>query len=181
MVGSPQLERALKAALATLAVGALLALMALANENLPRQTEVAPGVNWIYLPAGLRMCCALVPPLQGALAIFLATAAMASRDPELNALLTLANAAVTTTGPTLARIVALQRRGLQPDLSNLKSGMLWLLAALFGLFRTTLHHAFYASSIGRDSAFFSMWVGDTLGCLLCLYGLKGMATLWHRT
>lgn len=174
------MQRALKAALATLAMGALLALVALANEQLLRQTEVAPGVNWIYLPAGLRMCYVLVLPLQGALAIFLATAALASRDPELNALLTVANAAVTATGPTLARIVALQRLGLQPDLSNLTSGMLWLLAALFGLFSTTLHQAFYAS-IGRDSAFFSMWVGDTLGCLLCLYGLKGMATLWHRT
>jgi hypothetical protein len=173
------LERAFKAALTTIAMAMVLALLGLGNEHLLRQTEVTQGVNWIYLPAGLRMCYVLVLPVHGAVAIFMATALLAARDPQLSAWLVGANAAVTAFGPVLARAVALQRLGLQASLANLTSRMLWLLAALFGLFSTTLHQAFFVA-IGRESAFVSMWIGDTLGCLLCLYGLKGLALLWRR-
>ena len=93
------------------------------------------------------------------------------------------NGLVTAAGPVLARTVALQRLGLERNLANLDSRMLLALAALFGLFSTALHQAFF-SAIGRESAFLSMWIGDTLGCLLCLYGLKGLAILvrqwWPR-
>ena len=173
------MERAFKAALTTLAMALVLALLALGNEQLLRQTEVAQGVNWIYLPAGLRMCYVLVLPVQGALAIFIASVLMAARDPTLSAWLVGVNAAVTACGPVLARAVALQRLGLQASLANLTSRMLWLLAVVFGLCSTALHQAFYAA-LGREPAFVSMWIGDTLGCLLCLYGLKGLALLWRR-
>ncbi len=173
------MERAFKAALITIAMAVVLALLGLGNEHLLRQTEVAQGVNWIYLPAGLRMCYVLVLPVHGALAIFMATVLLAARDPTLSMWLVGVNGAVTACGPVLARIVALQRLGLQASLANLTSRMLWMLAAVFGLFSTTLHQAFFAA-IGREPAFVSMWVGDTLGCLLCLYGLKGLALLWRR-
>lgn len=151
-----------------------LVVLAIGNETLLRTTEVTLGVNWIYLPAGLRMCYVLVLPIQGTVAIFLATLLLAQRDPTLTPLLVALNAAVTATGPILARIVAVQRMGLQPNLANLNSRMLWSLAAVFGLFTTSLHQAFFAA-IGRESAYLSMWIGDTVGCLLCLYGLKGLA------
>lgn len=162
-------------------VGMATGLVALAvgNEHLLRATEVSNGVHWIYLPAGLRMCFVLVMPLQGSLAIFAASLVMASRDPAYGPGLVLASAAVTAAGPILARTVALQRLGLEANLANLNARMLWALAALFGLFSTALHQAFY-TAIGRDPAWFSMWVGDTLGCLLCLYGLKGLAIAWRN-
>lgn len=151
-----------------------LYLLALGNETFLRSTEVALGVNWIYLPAGLRMCYVLVLPIHGAVAIFTATLLLALRDPTLTPLLVAVNGAVTALGPALARIVAVQRMGLQPNLANLNTRMLWTLAALFGFFSTSLHQAFF-SALGREPAFLSMWIGDTIGCLLCLYGLKGLA------
>ena len=165
-------------ALTTLAMATGLVVLALGNEHLLRDTEVARGVNWIYLPAGLRMCFVLVLPVQGSVAIFAATLLLASRDPTMSWALVAANAGVTAIGPILARTVALQRLGLRPNLENLSSRMLWVLAALFGVFSTALHQAFFAA-IGREPAFLSMWIGDTLGCLLCLYGLKGLASLWR--
>lgn len=168
----------MSAVLTTIAMGAALVALALGNEHLLRSTEVTPGVNWVYLPAGLRMCYVLVLPVQGSLAIFAATALLAARDPEFGWALVLANAAITAAGPTLARILAVQYLGLQPNLENLTPRMLWTLAAVFGLFSTTTHQAFYVA-IGREPAFLAMWIGDTLGCLLCLYGLKGLTALWR--
>ena len=172
------MERALNAAAVTLAMAALLIVMAMGNEHLLRSTEVMPGVNWIYLPAGLRMCYVLVLPVQGTLAIFCASLVMAARDPSYGWALVATSAAVTAAGPILARTVAVQHLGLRPNLENLTSRMLWTLAAVFGVFSTALHQAFYAG-IGREPALLSMWIGDTLGCLLCLYGLKGLAALWR--
>jgi hypothetical protein len=164
---------------ATAAMTVGLVALALGNEQLLRATEVSNGVNWIYLPAGLRMCFVLVLPVQGALAIFAASLFMAARDPTLSWALVGACAAVTTSGPILARLVAVQQLGLRPNLENLNSRMLWLLAAVFGAFNTALVQAFY-SAIGRESALFLMWIGDTLGCLICLYGLKGLAAIWRQ-
>lgn len=173
------MERFVQATVVTVGMAVGLLCLALGNEYLMRATEVAQGVNWIYLPAGLRLCFVLVLPVQGAFAIFLATLALAARDPTLSAPLVATNAAVAAAGPILTRIVALQRLGLHPNLENLTSRMLWTLAALFGIFSTSLHQAFF-SAIGRESAFWSMWIGDTLGCLLCLYGLKGLAIAWRK-
>lgn len=163
----------------TLAMATGLIILAIGNEYLLQWTEVTNGVNWIYLPAGLRMCYALVLPLQGTLAIFLASVALASRDPSLSGLLIVLGACVTAAGPLLARVVAMTRLGLQPNLENLTARMLWTMAALFGLFSSTLHQAYYAW-LGREPAWVSMWMGDTLGCLLCLYGLKAAMSLWRR-
>jgi hypothetical protein len=160
-------------------MAAALVALALGNDHLLRSTEVTPGVNWIYLPAGLRMCYVLVLPVQGSLAILVASLFLAARDPAYGWPLVIAIAAIATAGPALARILAVQWLGLQPNLDNLTSRMLWKLAALFGLVSTTMHQAFY-TAIGREPAFLAMWVGDTLGCLLCLYGLRGLAPLWRH-
>jgi hypothetical protein len=175
----PSFSGACKAGLTTAAMAVALLALALGNEHLLRFTEVAAGVNWIYLPAGMRMCYVLVLPIHGALAIFTASVLMTFRDPTLGWTLVMVSGCVTAAGPVLARAVALQRLGLQTNLENLTSVMLWKLAALFGLFSTALHQAFYLS-IGRESAFALMWVGDTLGCLICLYGLKGLAAAWRQ-
>jgi hypothetical protein len=158
----------------TLAMVSALVVLAIGNEQLLRWTEVTPGVNWIYLPAGLRMCYALVLPLQGTVAIF-----MGVRDPTLSGLLIVLGACVTAAGPLLARVVATHRLGLRPNLENLTGRMLWVMAAVFGLFSSTLHQAYYAW-LGREPAWLSMWLGDTVGCLLCLYGLKTAMSLWQR-
>jgi hypothetical protein len=169
----------LNTVLVTAAMTTVLVAMALGNEHLLRSTEVASGVNWIYLPAGLRLCYVLVMPVQGTLAIFAASLIMASRDPGLPWALVLISACVTAAGPLLARAVSMHLLTVRPNLDNLTSGMLCFMAVLFGLFSTSLHQAFYVA-IGRDQAWLSMWVGDTLGCLLCLYLLKGATSALRR-
>ena len=169
----------MSAVFATLVMAVGLVALGLANEHLLRGTEVTSGVNWIYLPAGLRMCYVLVLPLHGAAAIFAASLVLAMRDDTFGLPLIVISACITASGPILARAVAIQRLGLQPNLENLSFNRLWQLAMVFGLFSTVLHQAFYAA-IGREPAFLSMWIGDTLGCLLCLYGFKGLAAAWRK-
>lgn len=163
----------------TMVMATCLLILAVSNEHLLRWTEVSTGVNWIYLPAGLRMCYALVLPLQGTLAIFLASLLMGSRDPTLSGLLVVIGACITAAGPVIARAVAMHWLGLQPNLENLTGRMLWIMAAVFGLFSSALHQAYYVT-LGRDPAWLSMWLGDTLGCLICLYGLKAAISVWRR-
>jgi len=98
------MDQALKAALTTLFMAAALVALAMGNEHLLHVTEVTEGVNWIYLPAGLRLCYVLVMPVQGTLAIFAASLIMASRDPGLPWALVLVSACVTAAGPLLARV-----------------------------------------------------------------------------
>ena len=161
------------------AMACALVMMALINDHWLWATEVTAGVHWIYLPAGLRMCFVLVLPLQGTLAIFLGSLYMASRDPSLGVWLVCASAAVTAVGPILAQTVARHWMGLHANLDNLTAGRLMSLALLFGAFSTTLHQMFYVA-LGRQPAFVSMWVGDTLGSLLCLYIFKGLVHAWQR-
>ena len=163
--------------LTTLTMTIGLIILALGNEYLFHFTEVTSGVNWIYLPAGLRMCYVLVIPLQGTVAIFLAGIWLGARDPALSGLWLFMGAAVTAAGPILARAAAMQAMGLKPSLDNLTSRKLCALAAVFGLVSSTLHQAYYLI-LGREPAFIPMWIGDTLGCLLCLYALKALAACW---
>lgn len=168
-----------QSAVLTLTMAAGLAAMAMGNEVLLEDVEVTEGVHWIYLPAGLRMGFVLVCPLEGALAIFLASLVMASRDPSLTPALVVASALVTAAGPALARVVAISRMGLSADLGNLSWRLLLGLSIVFAVCSTTLHQAFY-SALGREPAFLPMLIGDTLGCLICLYGIKASLMLWRR-
>jgi hypothetical protein len=109
----------------------------------------------------------------------MASLLMGSRDPNMSGWLLVAVAAVTAAGPILARVLAMQRLGVQANLENLTLRMLWIMAAIFGLFSSTLHQAYYAA-LGRDLAWWSMWIGDKLGCLICVYSLEAALSLWQR-
>ena len=71
-----------------MAVASLMALaymgLALGNEWLLASTEYGKGVNWVYVPAGLRLTFVLIMPWAGAIAISIGSFAMALRDPDLN-------------------------------------------------------------------------------------------------
>ena len=174
----------------TLRPFAAMALMALAysalalgNDWLLASTQYGKGVHWVYVPAGLRLIFVLIMPWAGALGISLAAFVMALRDPELTMALAALNGGVTGIAPVLARQVAVTRMGLSDDLSELNWLKLIKLCVLFGLFSSTCHQAFFAW-LGRDAGLFAgaipMFVGDTLGAIVCLYLMKTALSLRSR-
>jgi hypothetical protein len=150
---------------------------ALANEWLLQATEYGKGVHWVYVPAGLRLCFALVLPWAGPLAVALGSFFMALRDPELSLLQAALNGLVSGLAPLIARQVAVSYLGLKPDLRELDVKLLLKMCALFGLFSSTLHQSFFAW-LGRDAGLnagaIPMLIGDTLGAVLCLYLLRAL-------
>ena len=170
-----------------MAAASLMALayisLALGNEWLLASTKYGKGVNWVYVPAGLRLTFVLIMPWAGAIAISIGSFAMALRDPDLNLLLAALNGVVTGIAPVLARQVAIAQMGLSDDLHELNRALLIKLCVLFGLFSSTCHQAFFAW-LGRDAGLFAgaipMFVGDTLGALVCLYLMKTALNLRSR-
>jgi hypothetical protein len=157
--------------------------LALGNEWAMSAFEYGKGVNWVYVPAGLRLIFVLILPLEGGLAITLGSIYLSARDPELTPALAALNGCVTGIAPYLAREVAIARMGLRDDLHQLDPAVLTKLCLLFGLFSSTFHQAFFAW-LGREAGLFSgaipMFVGDTLGALLCLFLFKAALDAWAR-
>jgi hypothetical protein len=169
--------------MAVVLMAAVYVGLALGNEWMLASMEYGKGVNWVYIPAGLRLGFVLVMPWAGALAISLGSFAMALRDPDLTPALAAFNGCVTGIAPVLARHWAVSRWGLSDDLRELNAPLLVKLCVLFGLFSSTFHQAFFAW-LGREAGVFAgaipMFVGDTLGALLCLYLIRTALNLRLR-
>lgn len=169
----------MKTALAILGMALIFVGAALANDWLLQATAYGKGVHWVYVPAGLRLCFALVMPWAGPVAVALGTFMMALRDPELSTVQAALNGVVSGLAPWMARQVAVVTLGLKPDLRDLDVKLLIKLCILFGLFSSTLHQAFFAwlgRDAGLDAGHIPMFVGDTLGAVLCLYLLRALIT-----
>jgi hypothetical protein len=145
-------------------------------------TEHVPGVNWFYLPAGLRVVFILVAGLNGALGIFAATIAinlMHTEDMSLAVLLL--TAVASGFGAWFALMLMRWRGQIDASLMVLTSAVLIQYALIYALFNAVLHQVVWWA-LQRDGARFMvdvwpMFVGDLLGALFFLYALKGLIKL----
>lgn len=141
-----------------------------------------PGVDWVFLPSGLRLCLVLLLPWPGAIGVALASAGLAWNETGL-----LLEPAVTGLisgfAPLLARAVALRWLGLDANLQALSGRALLGLVVVFALLCSTLHQLWYGW-LGRSedhlASLLVMFTGDVLGSLICLYALFGGIRLWAR-
>lgn len=133
----------------------------------------ADGVDWIYLPAGVRLALVLVFPLEAALGITLASMMVAWDSLADNRWFTAAGTGlVSGFAPLLARSLAVNGLGLSANLESLNARLLLVLAGLFGIVNAFLHQAWYWA-VGRSGNFLDqvvvMALGDFLGALIVLY------------
>ena len=151
---------------------------ALLNGWVLASLEYASGVHWIYVPAGLRMCFALVMPIAGPVAIGLGSFVLSLQDHTHTWVTAMVNGVVTGTAPWLARKLAMRRYAIEEGLSNLTALNLLRLSLFFGLLSSSFHQAWYAL-LGREmagitSGWLPMFIGDTAGAIVCLYIFKGI-------
>ena len=140
-------------------------------------TEHVPGVNWFYLPAGLRVVFVLVAGLSGALGIFAATVVInLLHMKDLNGAVLLLTAVASGFGAWFALLLMRWRGQIDVGLTVLTSAVLIQYSLIYAVFNAFFHQAVWWI-FQRDGAIFMvdvwpMFVGDLLGALFFLYALK---------
>ncbi|HBK42961.1 MULTISPECIES: hypothetical protein [unclassified Polynucleobacter] len=144
------------------------------------------GVNWIYLPAGLRLFLTLIYGLPGAIGIALASFMICyfgQSPPEL--ITCIGIGLISGFAPYLARAFVLRNINILPDLSNLTLQNLVACILIFAALSAGLHQWWFAlrglDGAGSFNHFLVMMIGDVLGTVLLIglikYGLDLLKSL----
>ena len=151
------------------------------NDWLTSQLTFGLGVNWIYLPAGLRLFLTLIFGLPGAIGIAIASFMICYSGqfpPEL--ITCIGIGLISGFAPYLARIFVLSNMNISPDLSNLTISKLAICTLIYAALSAGLHQYWFAvrglDEAGSVNHFLVMLIGDVLGTVLLVglikYGLS---------
>ena len=135
------------------------------------------GVNWIYLPAGLRLFLTLIFGLPGALGIALASFLISYYgDFPQNLVVCFGIGLVSGFAPYLARFFVLSNVRLTPDLSNLNFQKLIACILIYALLSAVLHQWWFSTmaleNAGGMDHVSVMFIGDVFGSLLLISLIK---------
>ena len=155
------------------------------NDWLTRHLSYGLGVNWIYLPAGLRLFLTLIFGLSGAIAIAITSFLISyfgAFPPDLTTCLGIG--LISGFAPYLARIFVVSHVQISPDLSNLSMRKLTACISIYALLSAGLHQWWF-SLRGLDKAgslnhFLVMFIGDVIGTLLLIALIKYSLDLFKR-
>jgi hypothetical protein len=148
-----------------------------ANQWLTSELVFSLGVNWIYLPAGLRLFLTLIFGLPGALGIALASFFISYHgDFPQNLVVCLGIGLVSGFAPYLARFFVLNNVRLTPDLSDLNFQKLIACILIYAFLSAVLHQWWFSTmaldNTGGINHVSVMFVGDVLGSLLLISLIK---------
>jgi hypothetical protein len=158
-------------------------LMLVANEWIFSHSEFVRGINWIYLPAGIRLLCTLLVGGLGAIGILIASWISCffyyfPNDPVRAAF----GGIISALAPYLVYFFATRKLGLSASLVNLTAGRLLVLVVLYSLAGPAMLQAWCALSgdtANLGERFIVMFIGDLSGTLMIIYTLK--LGLWFVT
>jgi hypothetical protein len=146
--------------------------------------EFSQGVNWIFLPSGLRMLLVLVLLHSGAVGIALASCLInymtgSSEQHVFN----IVTAVISGFAPLMARQICATYLHLDTNLNNLTSKSLFQLSVVFAIVSAVLHQVWYfwnKASESFISGAFVMAVGDWLGTVLVLATASLLIKVYKR-
>jgi hypothetical protein len=158
-----------------LTVGIYLSVLGI-NEWLFVNTEVIRGINWVYLPAGVRLVCTLLFGGVGAIGIFLASLIATYHYYFPNDLVrALAGATSSALAPYLVYLLLGKRFNFHESLAELTPSVLLVCSLSYATANVVLHHAWliglFTVANPLQSAI-AMFTGDMVGAFLVLYALK---------
>jgi len=153
------------------------------NDWLFRRLEFAPGINYVYLPAGMRLLCTLLFAEDGAWGLLIVSwlvdfLIFFPDDFERSFM----GGILAAAAPYLVYRIARRFYGLDATLRNLTPRNLLVLALAYSIASPLLHHLWFAWRGQQDllRGFAAMAVGDLSGTLIVLYALKGLLSLVPR-
>ena len=142
------------------------------NAYLFNPLEFSHGVNWLFIPSGLRLLFVLVLVHSGALGIVIGTLAIQySGDPTDTHAFKAVTALISGGAPYLSRHIAVHFLKLSPVLTGLTSKGFFKISVLFAVINAVLHQAWYFWNDKTEnflSSTFAMMVGDWFGTVLVL-------------
>jgi hypothetical protein len=144
------------------------------------------GVNWIYLPAGLRLFLTLIFGLPGAIGIAAASFLISYYgDFPHDLTLCVGVGLISGFAPYLARYFVFSNLRLESDLSNPNFPKLIACILIYSLLSAGLHQWWFATmtleNTGSVNHFLVMFIGDVLGSLLLISLIKCCLDLIRRS
>ncbi len=159
----------------TLGCGLAYALFFFFNHLLFDRLEFASGVNWIFLPSGLRLALVLVFLGTGSLGIALASFAINVFFYGEGAWGSAVVGLISGYAPWLARRLSISWLGMDPDIRHLHPLQLLKISVVFALCSALLHQLWFAwntSPADFIEKTLVMTLGDLLGTLIILFSLR---------
>ncbi|QWE18820.1 hypothetical protein [Polynucleobacter corsicus] len=153
------------------------------NAWLTTHLSYSLGVNWIYLPAGLRLFLTLIFGLSGAVGIAIASFVICFFGPFPFELTTyIGIGLISGFAPYLAKLFVASNISISSDLSNLSVQKLAICVVIYAALSSGLHQWWFAvrgiDEAGTLNHFLVMVIGDVLGAVILIglvkYGLDLM-------
>lgn len=148
-------------------------LVYLCNEHVLSFTRFADGVNWIYLPSGLRLTLVVIFGVPAAAGIAWASTLLSAWPHGWDSLApALMTGMISGGAPLLALLLCRRVLKVQADLAGLQGRTLLGMAVIFAIVSAALHQLWYGwnePSSDRALQFAVMSMGDLLGTLVVLY------------
>jgi hypothetical protein len=146
------------------------------NQAITAPLEEAKGVNWIFLPAGIRIFITLILDYSGALGLAIASILINYIGfYELDFISTLGIAVICGVAPLLGRHFVIHNLKAQPDLSNISMKQLLVIIIVYSLLSSGLHQIWFIArnmDSGGLNHFIAMFFGDITGSILFIALIK---------
>jgi len=172
-------------ALVVLATALLYVALFELNSLLFSSFSFSKGVDWVYLPSGLRLAFILVFGVWGALGIGLSSIAISLNYYFLGDYQTaVLTGLISGFSPLLARKLCVDLVGLDVNLEKLSPSTLLKIAAIFAVISPVLHQVWFVVR-GQTQDFISstavMALGDFTGTVIVLYSAKFLINATQNT
>jgi len=146
------------------------------NQFITASLEDARGVNWIFLPAGIRIFITLILDYSGALGLAIASLLINYIGfYDLDLISTTGIAVICGVAPLLGRHFVIHNLKVQADLSNISLKQLLMIIIAYSLLSSGLHQLWFAArglDSGSWSHFMAMFCGDVVGSILLVAVIK---------
>jgi hypothetical protein len=169
-----------------ISVAALLyAVCFLINTHLMAPLEFSIGVNWIFLPAGLRLLLTLLLGFNGAFGISLASTILGvcfyfPGDP----LTAIGAGIISGVAPYVAKRLSFRDLDITTNLANLNGAKLLNCVFIYSLTSPALHQAWFQLRGLNHGNFVEnlgvMVIGDLIGTAIIIYLAKGLIFLVRK-
>ena len=148
------------------------------------QLESSFGVNWVFIPSGIRLAAILLGGFAGAVGIVLGSLiiVITTYDAPLG-VFAMGTALISGFSPLLAGRIATDLLGLDTELVNLKAVGLLKIALLFSIISASAHQMWFYTFERNDNflrELFVMGFGDFVGTIIVLLALEGVMRLMGK-
>jgi hypothetical protein len=146
------------------------------NQFITESFEMSMGVNWIFLPAGIRIFVTLIFDYSGAIGLAMASLLINYIGfYEIDLVSTLGIALICGIAPLLGRLFVIHTFKVRADLSNISMKQLLAIIIAYSLLSSGLHQLWFVTR-GLDSGswnhFIAMFCGDVAGSILFVVIIK---------